>query len=83
MKNKNKTSGGFISSILLILGALVLLKYVYNIDVVGFLTTGKFRDWLDKLYKISSVGWQKYDTTIIKIWNYLIALIKSLVAKIK
>jgi hypothetical protein len=82
MKNKN-SKRGFIQMILLVVGALVLLKYAYNVDVVGFLTTGKFREWLDKLYGIASVGWQKYDTLIIKIWNYIIELAKNLLAKIK
>ncbi len=76
-------SGGFIQLILLVVGALVLLRYIYNIDVIGFLTTGKFKEWLDKLYGVATVGWQKYDTLIIKIWNYIIELVKNLLTKIK
>lgn len=55
MKNKiTKIKGerGFISMVILILIALVLLKYAYNIDVIGFLTTGKFKLWLDKLWNM-------------------------------
>lgn len=44
--NKNK---GFIRTVILIVAALVLIKYIYDIDVVGFLTEGKFREFLDKI----------------------------------
>jgi hypothetical protein len=82
MKNKNQKRG-FVQIILLVVGALVLLKYIYNVDVVGFLTTGKFRGWLDKIYGIASVWWQRYDTIIIQIWNYIIELAKNMLVKIK
>lgn len=65
MKNR-----GFIKIIIIIVGALVLIKYIYNIDVIGFLTTGKFKEWLDKLYNIATLGWEKYSVIIIKVWNY-------------
>ena len=72
---------GFIKIIIIVIAALVLLKYVYNIDVVGFLTTGKFKGWLDKLYQLASLGWGKYNVIIIKIWNYLIGLLKNIFNK--
>ncbi len=77
----NPKQSGFIQIAVIIIGALVILKYAYDIDVVGFLTTGKFRVWLDKIYNLASLGWQKYDAYIIKIWNYFIDFAKNLVAK--
>ena len=80
MKNK-KNNRGFIKITIIIVGALVLLKYVYNVDVVGFLTTGKFKEWLDKLYNVATLGWEKYGVFIIKIWNYFIGFIKNIFSK--
>lgn len=84
-KKNRKGSGkaGFIQIVLIVVGALVLLKYVYNIDIVGFLTQGRFRGLLDQIYGLAAKGWQNYSHIIIKLWNYLIDLIKNLAAKIK
>ncbi|MEK7116579.1 MAG: hypothetical protein AAB837_00235 [Patescibacteria group bacterium] len=80
MKNRNQ-KGGFIKIIIIIVGALVLLKYIYNIDVVGFLTQGKFREFLDQIYSLGAKGWQKYSDVIIKIWNYCLNFIKNIFSK--
>jgi len=69
--------------ILIILVALVLLKYIYDIDVVGFLTQGKFKDLLDQFYGLGAKGWDKYSEIIIKVWNYIFEFVKNLIAKIK
>ena len=64
--------------IILVVAGLVLIKYAYDIDVVGFLTKSYFKDWLDKIYNIASVGWQKYSDTLMKVFNYCIAFIKNI-----
>jgi hypothetical protein len=76
-----EAQAGFIQIIIIVIGALVLLKYAYDIDVVGFLTTGKFKEWLDKLYSIATLGWEKYSTVIIKIWNYILITAKNIFNK--
>jgi hypothetical protein len=68
MKNKK----GFIKTVIIIVVALVLLKYIYNIDVVGFLTQGRFKELLDQFYGLGVKG-----------WNYFIELIKNFIAKFK
>lgn len=77
-----KKNGGFIQIILIILGALVVLKYVYDIDIVGYLTEGWFRKVLDKIYGLASQGWEKYRDVIIGTWNFVVGLIKKLIAKL-
>lgn len=81
-KFSNKKAG-FIQIIIIVIGALVLLKYVYDLDVIGFLTQGKFKELLDQFYNLGSKGWGQYREVILKVWNYLIELIKTLVTKIK
>jgi len=83
MKNKNYKKGGFIKIVLIVVGALVLLKYVFDIDIVGFLTQGRFKEVLDQIYNLGAKGWTKYNELIIKVWDYAVGLIKTLVAKIK
>ncbi len=78
---KNKKSG-FISIILIVVVALVILKYVYNIDVIGFLTQGKFKEFLDQFYNLGNKGWEKYNDIVIKIWSYVIEFIKNIATKI-
>lgn len=73
--------GGFISIIIIVVGALVLLKYVYNIDVIGFLTQGRFKELLDQFYSLGAKGWLKYSELILKVWNFFFGLIKNIFAK--
>jgi hypothetical protein len=79
MKTDNK---GFIQITFIIVGTLVVLKYAYNIDVIEFLTTGKFRAILDKIYNFGLNGWEKYQDIILEIWNYSKIFIKNLWSKI-
>jgi hypothetical protein len=83
MKNFKNNNRGFIQTILLVVGALVLLKYVYKIDVVGLLTSGKPKELLDQFYGLGAKGWAKYYGTIIKVWDYAFEFGKNIVAKIK
>lgn len=78
--NKNR---GFIQATLVVIVALVILRYTYHIDVIEILTTGKFKIWLDKIYNFGSFGWGKYYEIVFKIWNYMIDFAKNLIAKIK
>jgi len=80
---KNDKERGFIQVVLIAVGALVLLKYIYNIDIVGFLTQGKFKEWLDKSYNIATLGWERYSMTMFKVWDYFIEFVKNLATKIK
>jgi hypothetical protein len=77
------TQSGFIKMILIVIAALVLLKYIYDIDVVGYLTTGKFKDWLDKLYKMANQGWDGYKDAFLKAWDYFINISKKFLADVK
>jgi len=79
---KNNKNGGFIKIIIVVIAALVLLKYIYDIDVIGFLTQGKFKELLDKFYGLGTEGWLKYRDTVIEGWGYIIEFIKKIVAKV-
>jgi hypothetical protein len=82
-KNKNLKRRGFIQIILLVVGALVLLKYVYNMDIVGYLTQGRPKELLDQFYSLAARGWTKYDSTAIEIWDYLTNFAKNLAARFR
>ncbi len=79
---KNKKSG-FVTMILVIIVALVLLKYLYEVDIVGFLTEGRFKGLLDQFYSLGSKGWEKYSDVLIKLWNYIFDLAKNILGKLK
>jgi hypothetical protein len=66
--NVNNNQRGFVKSVLIIVGALVLLKYTYKLDVIGYLTDGKFKELLNKFYEIGKYGWDKYYYLIAVIW---------------
>lgn len=74
---------GFIRAIILVVGALVLLKYVFDIDVIGSLTQGRFKELWSKLYELGLKGWEKYGHVVIKAWDYLWGVVKNLLDKIK
>lgn len=83
MKKLNNKESGFISIILIIVVCLVLLKYIYDIDVVKTLTTGKFKEILDYIYTWGQSGWDKYRDIIIIGWDYGVELVQELLSKIK
>jgi len=66
-----EAQAGFIQIVLLVLVALILLKYIYSIDVIEFLTN------------FAENIWGKYGDNLFKIWNYVVTFIKSLISKIK
>jgi hypothetical protein len=78
--NKNR---GFVKIVIVIVGALVLLKYIYDIDVIGFLTQGRFKELLDQFYNLGTEGWEKYGNAVITVWNYIIDLAKNLIDKMR
>ncbi len=75
MKNNNK---GFIKTILAIVGALVLLKYAYDFDIIGLLAEGKFKIVLDKIYEIGLYGWNHFRDILTEGLHYLLDLIKKI-----
>ncbi len=72
-QNKNR---GFITRVVVIVLALVLLKYIYDFDLIDKLTSGKFRVVLDTAYEWCEKLWTKYKDIIVVTWKYLIGLIK-------
>ncbi len=84
MKTSKNKNNGFIKMTLVIISALVVLKYIYDVDVIGFLTQGRFEELLDKIYNLSLKGWEKYKDTVIKVWGIISGFIKDFIAdKIK
>ena len=80
---KNKKSG-FIKIIIVIIAALVALKYLYDLDVIGFLTQGKFKELWDKFYELSLKGWEKYKDIVVRVWEVTTGFVKNFIAnKIK
>lgn len=72
-----KRNSGFIKTVLVVIAGLVLLKYLYDFDVINMLTQGKFKMIIDKIYEVGSYGWQKYQDTLIRIFKYIFSLIKK------
>ena len=73
--------GGFIQITLIIVGVLVILKYAYSIDIVGYLTEGKFKDFLDTIYGLGNRAWGNYNETVREIWNKIKDLVKKFVSE--
>lgn len=80
---KKLNERGIIKNIILVIIGLVLVKYIFDIDLIGLLTTGQAKIWLDKLYELARQGSTKYGELALKMWDYLIELIKNLFGKIK
>jgi hypothetical protein len=72
------TSGGFIQLVFIVITALIILKYAFEVDIVGFLTSGKVKDWLDKLYAFGLAGWNKYKEIITAGWTWWSDLYKKI-----
>ncbi len=67
--------------VVVVVGTLVLLKYIYNIDVIGFLTQGRFRELLDQFYSLGAKGWARYSGAIIRTWGYIFEFVKNILNK--
>ncbi len=79
-RNKNT---GFIKTVLLVIAALVLLKYAYDFDVIYLLSTGKFKIVLDKFYSFGKAGWGSYSETVLKIWDFITHVFWQVINKAK
>ncbi len=82
-QKKNYKNGGFIQITLIIVGTLVVIKYIYDIDIVGMLTEGQFKTWLDKIYSLGTEGWEKYKDVIIRIWDLILDFVQNILSKLK
>lgn len=75
-KEISRDGSGFIKTALIVVGALVLLKYIYNIDVVGFLSQSKFKEFLDRFYDLGVNSWNKYSHLIIDFYKNILIKLK-------
>ena len=76
--NYKNNKQGFIKIILVVVVSLVLLKYIFDFDIVGLLSEGKFRVVLDKIYELGTYGWTKYKDVLIKTFQFVFGLVKNL-----
>lgn len=84
MKNfKSNQRGGAIKTIIFVVAALVLLKYLYQFDVIGDLSQGKFKYVLDKFYAFGQAGWSKWNYILVKVWEFAKNLFWNILNKIK
>jgi hypothetical protein len=58
--------GGFIRNIVIIVGALVALKYFFDFDLIDLLTQGKFKEVIDWL---RANLWQKF--VVDMVWPFI------------
>lgn len=72
--NTSRTSSGFITTIVLIIAAIVALKFLFHIDVLSYLTSGQAREWLGYAKKVVVVVWDN-------ILQPLFVFIKNMVAQ--
>lgn len=77
----NQKNAGFIKTVILVIGALVLLKYAYDFDIIQLLSTGKFKIVLDKFYAFGKAGWGSYNETILKVWEFITGIFWQVVNK--
>ncbi len=76
--NNGNKENGFVKIILMVVAALVLLKYTFDFDIVGLLSEGKFKIVLDKIYELGTYGWNKYKDVLIKTFEFVFGFIKNL-----
>lgn len=71
--NTSRTSG-FITTIIVIIAAIVALKFLFHIDVLSYLTSGQVSEWLSYTKKVIVVVWDN-------ILKPLFVFIKNMVAQ--
>ncbi len=79
----NFQRGGAIKTVIIVVAILVLLKYLYQFDVIGDLSQGKFKFVLDKFYAFGKAGWVKYSEVLTKVWEFVKGVFFNLLSKIK
>lgn len=72
MKNK-----GFISTIIIIIVALVLLKVWFDFDIIEFLKSPKVVEWTAYIRNVVIFIWDHYlSTAFHTVWNLILDLIE-------
>lgn len=81
LKNKqnNVQQGGFIMTIVVILVAIVILKFWFGFNIIEFLKSPKVAEWTEYLREVIIFVWTHYlRDAFLAISNFVIDLIKSL-----
>ena len=77
MKTKQESSG-FIMTIILIIVALLLLKYAFDIDVIDFIFSGRLEHYIVLGWEFIQNIWENYIASIFTaIWENLMKIIQS------
>jgi len=89
-KNPSDNTSGFIKTIILIIIALALLKFVFDFDVIDFLKKPEVGEWFRKLWDfvvgiwdnyIARIFWFAYDNAKIlltRCWEFVTGLLDIL-----
>lgn len=73
---KSNYRGGFITTIIIILVALVLLKVWFDFNIIDFLKSPKVSEWTTYLREVITFVWQHYlKDAFSAIWNFVTDLI--------
>lgn len=73
---KSNYRGGFITTIIIILVALVLLKVWFDFNIIDFLKSPKVSEWTAYLREVITFVWQHYlKDAFTAIWNFVADLI--------
>ena len=72
MKNKAGRQGGFLGLIVLIVIALVLAKYFYNLDVFQAADSEQGRATAGYMHQIFSTFWSYVGTPIVFMWQRIL-----------
>lgn len=75
--------GGAIKTVIIVVAILIVLKYLYEFDVIGDLSNGKFKYVLDKFYAFGQAGWSKWSYLVFKVWDFVKGLFFQIISKVK
>ncbi len=72
MKKIRINKKGFIKTIVLIIVALALAKFVFDFDILEFIKTPKVQETLNYVWQIVVIVWQDYIVRpVIYVWDFV------------
>lgn len=76
---KARPNGGFIMTIVIIIVAIVLLKFWFGFNIIDFLKTPKVSEWTSYIREFIAFVWTHYlKEAFTVLFNFIVDLIKGL-----
>lgn len=68
-KKITNSKGGFFQIIIILIIAIIVLKFIFDIDIIDFLKSDRFEEWFGYIKNVVVIIWEKVIRPIINLFK--------------